>query len=295
MIKVLLSGGLGNQIFQYAFGKTLAIKNNTSLVLSTSFIESKLPIKKLATQMKYELSIFNINAEIEHNFITGKILYPFAKTEYLFRDVINKNKMTLLQENLFEFQPDFLDYNDNTYAKGNFQSEKYFQTIESILRKELVFKNKLIDKNLDWQTKIESTNSVSIHIRRGDYISIQKNQDKFVIQTLDYYKNAIAYIASIISQPTFFVFSDDISWTKENIKSDFPMHFIDNNNTSDTSYIDMQLMSICKHNIICNSTFSWWSAWLNANPEKIVIAPQNWFADKSINSQDLIPSEWIKL
>ncbi|HUM50891.1 MAG TPA: alpha-1,2-fucosyltransferase [Chitinophagales bacterium] len=295
MIKVLLSGGLGNQLFQYAFGKTLAIINNTSLILSTSFIESKLPIKKLATQMKYELSIFYIDAEIEHNFITGKIVYPFAKTEYLLRDKFNEKKMILLQEKSFEFQIDFLDYKDNTYAKGNFQSAKYFESIESILRKELIFKNALIDKNLEWKTKIQSSNSISIHIRRGDYISIQKNQDKFVIQSLDYYKSAIAYIASKISQPTFFVFSDDISWTKDNLKADFPMHFIDNNNTAETSYIDMQLMSLCKHNIICNSTFSWWSAWLNANPLKIVIAPQNWFADKSINSQDLIPSEWIKL
>ncbi|MBK6274793.1 MAG: hypothetical protein IPF58_08870 [Saprospirales bacterium] len=135
MIKVLLSGGLGNQIFQYAFGKTLAIKNNTSLILSTSFIESKLPIKKLATQMKYELSIFNIHAEIEHNFITGKIVYPFAKAEYLFRDIINKNKMTLLQENLFEFQPDFLDYKDNTYAKRKFSIRNILNQLNQFYEK----------------------------------------------------------------------------------------------------------------------------------------------------------------
>lgn len=295
MIKVLLTGGLGNQLFQYAFGKTIAVKNNSILVLSTSFIESKLPIKKFATQMKYELGIFNIDATIEHNFITGKLLYPFAKLEHVVKDKFNENNLTLLQEEAHHFQADFLAFKDNTYIKGNFQSQNYFKSIEPILRKEFIFKNQLIDKNSDWKDKIQSSNSVAIHIRRGDYISIQKNQDKFIIQNLDYYKNAISYIASKINQPTFFVFSDDIAWTKENLKSDFPMYFIDNNNTAETSYIDMQLMSMCQHNIICNSTFSWWSAWLNANPEKIVVAPQNWFADKSINSQDLIPSEWIKL
>ena len=295
MIRVLLSGGLGNQLFQYAFGKSLAVKNNTSLVLSASYIESKLPVKKLASQMKYELGVFNVDAKIEHNFIQQKFLYPFAKLEHMVRDKLNQTKLTLLQEESFEFQPDFLLYNDNTYAKGNFQSEKYFKSIESILRKELQFNVPLNIGNLNWSTKIKSADSVAIHVRRGDYISIQKNQDKFFIQSIDYYKNAIAYVASKIMNPTFFIFSDDISWTKENLKSDFPMHFIDNNNTAQTSYIDMQLMSLCKHNIICNSTFSWWSAWLNANSEKMVIAPQKWFADKSINSQDLIPSEWIKL
>ncbi|MFN8282085.1 MAG: alpha-1,2-fucosyltransferase [Chitinophagales bacterium] len=295
MIKVLLSGGLGNQIFQYAFGKTLAVKNNTSLVLSTSYIESKLPIKKLASQMKYELDVFNINAKIEHNFIKGKIVYPFAKLEHLIKDKFNGNKLNLLQETAHHFQPELLDYKDNTYVKGNFQSEKYFNSIEEILRKELTFKKALTEKNLDWKNQIESTNSVSIHIRRGDYISIQKNQDKFIIQSLDYYKNAITHIANKVDQPTLFIFSDDIAWSKENLKTSFPVHFIDNNNTTETSYIDMQLMSLCQHNIICNSTFSWWSAWLNANPGKIVIAPQNWFADKSINSQDLIPFKWIKL
>jgi hypothetical protein len=292
---VLLSGGLGNQLFQYALGKSLAVKNNTSLVLSASYIESKLPVKKLASQMKYELGIFNIDAKIEHSLIQQKILYPFAKLEHIVRDKLNQTKLTLLDEKSFEFQPDFLLYTDNTYAKGNFQSEKYFKSIESILKKELQFNVPLNKENLNWSTKIESADSVAIHVRRGDYISIQKNQDKFFIQSLDYYKNAIAYVASKIMNPTFFIFSDDISWTKENLTSGFPMHFIDNNNTPQTSYIDMQLMSLCKHNIICNSTFSWWSAWLNANPEKIVIAPKNWFADKSINSQDLIPSEWIKL
>ncbi|MDB5227627.1 MAG: glycosyl transferase family 11, partial [Bacteroidota bacterium] len=96
-------------------------------------------------------------------------------------------------------------------------------------------------------------------------------------------------------QPYFFIFTDDVTWVKENFKTNFPFEIVDSNQSPESGYIDMQLMSLCKHNIICNSTFSWWSAWLNKNPEKIVIAPSNWFADSAINSKDIYPSDWIKL
>ena len=295
MIKVLLTGGLGNQLFQYAFGRTLAVKNNTNLVLSTSYLQSKLPIKKFASQMKYELDIFDINAEIESNLFSGKLLYPFAKAEYLLREKINEANLQVVNETQFSFQPELLNATNDSFIKGNFQSEQYFKSIENILKKELVFKTLLINENLDWKNKIENSNSVSIHIRRGDYISIKKNAQKFAQIPISYYRNAIQYIAAKMKDPVFFIFSDDINWVKENLRSNFTTHFIENNNTASTSHFDMQLMSLCKHNIICNSTFSWWSAWLNTNPQKTVIAPQNWFSDVSINSQDIIPDEWIKL
>ncbi len=282
-------------MFQYAFGKALAVKNNTQLILSTSYINSKLPFKKWASQMKYELHLFKIEADVETNLIHSKILYPFAKVEHLIRDKWNAKKWTLLQEASFEYHPAYLEYKDNIYVKGNFQSEKYFQHIKSILKNELIFKDDLKGMNVDWFDKINNTASVSIHIRRGDYISIPKNQDKFIIQSLDYYQQAVSYIANQVRQPVFFVFSDDMEWAKQHVKIDFPTYFVDNNNTPETHYIDMQLMSMCKHQIICNSTFSWWAAWLNNNPQKIIIAPQKWFADPSINSQDLIPSDWIKM
>lgn len=282
-------------MFQYAFGKTLAIKNNTDLVLSTAYLQSKLPFKKWSTQMRYELAIFNIHATIESNIFSGKLLYPIAKTEYLLRTKINEIQLNKIEESQFSFQSDLLNGKDNSFVKGNFQSEKYFKSIEPIIRQEFTFKRALSGKNAEWKDKIENCNAVSIHIRRGDYISIQANAKKFEQTSLSYYDSAIQCIANQLKNPVFFVFSDDTTWVKQHLKSDFPLHFIDNNNTADTSHLDMQLMSLCQHNIICNSTFSWWSAWLNINPQKIVIAPQKWFADVSINSQDIIPDEWIKL
>lgn len=295
MIKVLLTGGLGNQMFQYAFARTLSIKHNTSLVLNTSYLQSKLPISKLVTQMKYELDIFNINAKVEANFFSSKYLYPLSKTEYFFRKKLNEIKLNTIHETQFSFQKELFISSDNSFVIGNFQSEKYFEIINDLLRKEFTFKQALTGTNADWKNKILSSNSVSIHIRRGDYISLKQNQNKFNTTPISYYNTAIDLIKSKTNNPVFFIFSDDIDWAKENIKTNDETYFVANNNTPQTSYIDMQLMSVCKHNIITNSTFSWWAAWLNNNPNKIVIAPSQWFTYVSINSQDIIPQEWIKL
>lgn len=295
MIKAALSGGLGNQMFQYAFARNLSIKNNAKLYLNTSYLQSKLPIKSLATSMQYELDIFNIQAEISQNIFQSKFLYPLAKAEYLLRDTWNKNQWNVLQETSFNFQPEYLSAKDNTYIKGNFQSEKYFIEIEKIIRQEFQFKPILKEENLVWKQQIENSNAVSIHVRRGDYISLKQNVHKFAQIPIVYFQKAINHIASKIENPVFFVFSDDLDWVKRELKTEFPVHFISNNNTKQTSYIDMQLMSLCMHNIICNSTFSWWGAWLNSHPDKMVIAPQQWFADNSINSKDIYPLKWIKL
>lgn len=296
MILVKLSGGLGNQMFQYAFGKQLALKNNTVLVLDTSFLQSKLPFKKWTTPMRYELHIFNINAAIKPNFITSNILlYPFAKAEYMIRTKWYAMKYTLQAENDFAFNSNFLNANDNSYVTGNFQSEKYFKSIENEIRNDFTFNAKPDAVNLEWQEKIKECNAVSIHIRRGDYLSISRNAKKFASVPISYFKTAIKLVATKIANPVFFIFSDDLDWAKENLSTEFPVFFVGDNSSALTAYRDMELMSLCKHNIISNSTFSWWAAWLNRNHEKIVISPQKWFEDSSINSTDIYPSEWIKL
>ncbi len=281
-------------MFQYAFGKQLAMQNNTQLVLALSYIQSKLPFKKWATPMQYELDIFNLHTQLENNIFQANYLYPFAKTEHILRNFRNKQKLNVLSEKQFEYNPTYLQTQDNSYVIGNFQSEKYFTSIQDIIRKDFQFKKPLETENEQWKKKIENCHSISLHIRRGDYLSIAKNASKFSQLSLQYYQDAIKYISNKIEKPIFFIFSDDSEWVKANVKTDFQMHFIDNNKGKN-NYRDMQLMSCCKHNIIANSTFSWWGAWLNNNQDKMVIAPNAWFADVSINSQDIIPSKWIKL
>jgi hypothetical protein len=295
MINVLLTGGLGNQLFQYAFGRALAERNRTALVLHTAYLESKLPFKKWATPMRYELGVFHINAQVKQNIFSAAWLYPFAKAEYLLRDSIHAARYTVLQETDHAFHADYLQAGDNVYVKGNFQSEKYFADIAPLLRQELVFASPLTGQNAVLQQQIRQSAAVALHIRRGDYISLAQNAGKFAQVPLSYYQEAMQYIAARISHPEFYVFSDDIPWAKAHLPTGYQLHFVSHNQTPETSYIDMQLMAACQHQIIANSTFSWWGAWLNAHPQKMVLAPKLWFADNRINSADILPSEWIKL
>ena len=135
--------------------------------------------------------------------------------------------------------------------------------------------------------------AVSLHVRRGDYVSDPKTKAILGVCSLDYYRAAIAHIAERIESPAFFVFSDDIAWAKANLEIPFPCEYVDHNQ-GQQSYNDMHLMSLCKHHIIANSSFSWWGAWLNPRKDKIVIAPENWFANNE-DAKDLIPPESVKL
>jgi len=177
---------------------------------------------------------------------------------------------------------------ENMYIYAFYQSEKYFENIKEDIRHDYKFDPAAV-KNTPFFEQIKNTNSISIHIRRGDYLNNAAVEN---ICTLTYYKNAIQEICKRVSCPTFFVFSNDIPWCKENLPFENAV-FVTGNIGKD-SYKDMQLMSYCKHNIIANSTFSWWGAWLNANPGKIVIAPDRWFNGVD-GTRDIIPRGWIKV
>lgn len=293
MIKVQLSGGLGNQMFQYAFGKHLAIKNNTNLVLDLSYIQSKLPFKKFSTPMQYELDIFQLKVDTENLFFSNKLLYPFAKIEHLLKTKYFIKKHNAFKEIDLKFQPELLSIPNNSFVQGNFQSEKYFSAIKKNIQNDFCFPEVVDAVNLKYLHDIKQFNSVSIHIRRGDYVSIKKNAQKFLALDVTYYNKAIDIITSKIENPTFFIFSDDMNWAEQHLQIKSTKFYIKNNTTKNTSYIDMMLMSKCQHNIIANSTFSWWAAWLNANSNKIVIAPKRWF--HHIATEDLLPNTWLQI
>lgn len=294
MIQVQLSGGLGNQMFQYAFGKHLAINTQSELVLDLAYIQSKLPFKKFSTPMQYELDIFNLNVDCNSLYFSNGITYPLAKLEYYLKTKRNTNKNNTLIESGMQFNADYLEKDEPLFIQGNFQSELYFKDIEADIREDFEFIHPLEEQNQQILNQIKSSNSVSIHIRRGDYLSIKNNASKFRALELYYYKNAMSILENKMENITYFVFSDDINWVKENLKTHAETIFI-NHNKGKSSYIDMQLMSNCQHNIIANSTFSWWAAWLNANKNKIVVAPKTWFLIDELNQNDIVPISWISL
>jgi len=201
-------------------------------------------------------------------------------------------KKLIIRERYFHFDPQIIRKYNYAIFDGYWQSEKYFIDIKNIITEELSLKKKYIDeieKNLI--NKIKNNNSVSIHIRRGDYVNDKTTNLHHGTCPLDYYHRAIKIILANNKKSIFFIFSDDIDWVKKNLKLLHPSFFISGNK----DYEDLFLMSLCKHNIIANSSFSWWAAWLNNNPNKTVAAPKKWFNNPHQNTKDLIPKPWIKI
>jgi len=284
MLILKLKGGLGNQIFQYALGRNLSLKNNTDLKLDISWFKNLKPTK--VTAREYGLKYFNIKED-------------FA-TEEEIRKIKRFSRIPLLSkiknERGRDFDSSVLSLKKNVYLEGYWQSEKYFKDIKNILYKDFSLKDKPTKNFNEFEEKIKNSldNSVSIHIRHGDYSQNPKENKRHTALPIKYYGNAIKYIKTKIQNPVFFVFSDDIKWCKENFKNLENVYFVDKNIPD---YEELILMSKCKNNIIANSSFSWWGAWLNQKANKIVIAPQKWFGNPDIkyNMDDRIPEEWIKI
>ncbi len=267
MIIIRLIGGLGNQCFQYAVGRHLSEIHHSELKIDISEFES------------YKLHAYSLNHfNIKENFATPSEVAGLKH----------------LKEKHFHFDPEVLRLSDGIYLHGYWQSEKYFMGIAEIIRQELTVKTPLSGKNKEIAEQISSCVSVSVHIRRVDYLPNTYAEQLFEPCSLDYYLNAVKHIANIVGKPHFFVFTDDKTWVRENFRLPYPITFVDHNG-ADKNYEDMRLMSLCSHNVIANSSFSWWGTWLNKNSGKMVFAPNQWFTDKARSSpRDLIPDSWIK-
>lgn len=275
---VSIEGGLGNQMFQYSF--YLSLKYS---LFPKDF--NKIFIAPYNFHNGYELDkVFRINKNIILNLSVGFIKKYFKIL------VLKKHEKSVATYERIRIE----NKKPVIYFSGYWQSEKYFSKIEDIVKSTFKFDyNKVDDNNKSLIKELEYKNSVSVHIRRGDY----ENDPgaKFVLGgncSLDYYKECISYINKKINEPYFYFFSDDTEWTKENFSFVSKACFIDWNK-EENSWQDMLLMSQCKHNIIANSSFSWWGAWLNSNPGKIVIAPLKWF--NIYPALDIIPESWIRI
>ncbi len=292
MILVKLCGGLGNQMFQYAAARRLAQKHGTRLIIDLSWFDSEAAIK---AGRKYGLEIFNLKSRIANSRELAKLreVRADSKMKKWFDMMFSFAYIDHVKESTYHFDPGILQLGDNVCLDGYWQTEKYFKDIEHIIRTEFVFNDKLTALNERIESAIRSSNSVSLHIRRGDYVTNPTAASVLGICQLDYYYKAIKMIAEKVSNPHFFIFSDDLKWVKEHLRTDQQFSYVEYGASRD--HADLKLMSLCKHNIVANSSFSWWGAWLNNHPDKLVIAPKEWFADTSYNTQDLLPDSWLKL
>lgn len=293
MIIIKLQGGLGNQMFQYAFASILAKNNNDTILTENNFF-SRVEKEPGFTPRIFELGIFS-------NCYTKASDSDIRSFHHLSN--INKIKRKLglcypkiYKEPSFDFHNDALAIKSPVYLKGYFQSYKYFIDDENFIRQLFSFPiNKLDEVNKELLIKIKSSNAIAIHIRRGDFVYDKITAEYHGNCSLDYFREAIELLALKNKNFTFLFFSDDSDWVKNQFNDlAYSKIFVDHNK-GENSWKDMLLMSSCNHNIIANSSFSWWAAWLNENPEKIVIAPRNWFAEAEKGTNDLIPIQWIQL
>ena len=281
MIVVKIFGGLGNQLFQYAVGRAVAIHHQVPLKLDlTAYETSKI-------HNGYRLDQFNIEADIA----TPAEISSLKGANNLFCRALRKAGLVKNKTYYAEKQRTIYDLSvfseSERYLYGYWQNETYFFTIREILLKELSPKVPLSLQAQIHLSRIQNVNAVSIHVRRGDYL----NHPEIGVLDVDYYKKAEEYIMSNVETPVFFVFSNDLDWCKQNFGFiEKPIYIEDTKSEID----DLMLMSQCQHNIVANSSFSWWAAWLNLNNQKIVLAPKKWRRDDLHNFKNL-PDSWLKV
>lgn len=322
MLIVAIAGGLGNQMFQYAL--YLKLKNmGKNVKIDLTYFND---MSGYTNFNGYELErLFAISpniAEIQECYLLGKpkkgwfkrikqnignrlrdypVLFDIAWSIVTYVNEIKHRLQKLpdqIQEanannNIYDisFLPEIYEYN-NKYLNHGWQSEKYFLDIETEVRTAFAFKIGLDKRNTSIANSMKKENSIAIHVRRGDYL-LKENLRCQNVCNEEYYFRAIKYIKKMVENPVYYVFSNDIEWCRENLQLE-NANYIDWNTGLD-SYKDMQLMSMCKHNVIANSTFSWWGAWLNKNPNKIVVMPNKWFDIKYSENADIYPETWIRM
>jgi hypothetical protein len=298
VIIVRLQGGLGNQLFQYALGKHLSIIHKKTLKLDISnYTTAKSDPQK--DERRYCLKHLNIKAQItepedtapfqkyfKNKFFSKRLIYiidfgKYFKYSYIFEP----------PNNFFIFDAHLLtkSFQKIVYLDGYWQTEKYFTSIEHIIRKDFIFKEVPDKVNKKILTEIDSSHAVCIHVRRGDYAI--KNSPKHRVLSLSYYHKAAVDLAQTVKNPCFYVFSDEPEWAKNNLQLNFPLTFISHNGDN-KNYEDLRLMIHCKHHIIANSTFSWWGAWLGKKSGQLVYAPKRYFIHKDIPTFDFYPASW---
>ena len=302
MIIVNLMGGLGNQMFQYATAKHLSIINNTELKIDESNF-NKLTSNKEHT---LQLACFDITAQQASGSDVRQLLEPanpFLRIANSVTNIFGSSPLKHDSELIYRepggssFKPGVLELGRDKYLIGYFNSYKYFDPIRGILVNEYTPKEEISAEGQRLLKLIGSTNSVSIHIRRGDYVAdpeIYKCIEGII--TDRFYHNAVDHIASRVESPRFFVFSNDMPWVKENFKIPYDVTYVDINSPQ-KGFEDLWIMSRCKHNIIAGgSTFSWWAAYLNPNSDKMIVRTENVSNDPKYNHpEDYFPQEWVSV
>jgi len=293
MVTVRIWGGLGNQLFEYAYARCLSLKKNTGLLLD--YYDQTLRTDCDGENLTRITDVFDLPAKLYIGKKRKDLVnrYKLAYGDWLVRRIYLKTRRVINEDDFDHYKED-IENGKNIYLIGHWQSEKYFQDIKDIIRKEFKFKIEGQASRLDIYQEIAGSHSVSLHIRGKDYL-VNPIYGKCDVK---YYLDAIDVIgnAKPDSNLKFFIFTDDIDCIRRDYRELLGFSKLVNVQTDFKSdALDLLLMSQCKHNVICNSSFSWWGAWLNNNPDKMVVAPRKWYIHPDYSSQHLVPEAWHKI
>lgn len=279
MIVTRLHGGMGNQLFQYAAGRALALRLGTKVGLDARGLAAK-GLRPCAPHFNWQT-------------VATPDLPPDRKTALLTHALWRAcgRNPRFRRERGLGFNPGFETWGDGSYLHGYWQTERYFAAHATTLRDDLRIVTPPSPQNAEMAQRIAAGPSVSVHLRRGDYLQ----SGAYASCTGDYYRDALQRLTEVTGiTPTAFVFSDDPGWARDNLDLPCAKVVVDFNGR-DTDYEDLRLMSLCQHNILANSSFSWWGAWLNANPAKVVLGPARWFSNEHKQNPDILPPAWIRI
>lgn len=286
MIVTHFFGGLGNQLFQFAIGRALADRLGVELRLDTRYFDRPRPDNLCIQHFGHgcaEADRSRLPA-MRHD---GLLPYAWAK--------LRGSPFTTFRESGLAYRPEFETLGDATWLRGYWQTEKYFRDHADRVRAGLEITTPPMPETADVMREQDKVFAVSLHVRRGDYVSNAKFNATHGTCDLDYYSRAAEHVAKACKgDVVFFAFSDEPEWVRDNLRLPHDMRIVSHNGVL-TNYDDIRLMSRCRHHVVANSSFSWWGAWLNPDPDKMVIAPKRWFADPDMQQHDIVPEDWLRL
>ena len=287
MIIVRIIGGLGNQMFQYAAARALALETGLEVKIDTTWYDEK----RFAGDSPREFGLDAFDVKLPK--ATKEEVTALKGLSYQARKYAAKVRRRLVGEN-FGFDPAFFATPDGTYLEGYWQSAAYFEKHAAVIREDFQLSRGFGTIGEALADEIGSgEDAVSIHVRRGDYVSNSKVSRTYGVLGQEYYAAAAARVAKEVPGPRFFVFSDDIDWVRDNLRVGEAARFV--SGSSLTPQEEVLLMSRCRNHVIANSSFGWWGAWLDASPEKLVIAPRKWFVSWRLRHRRTVPDNWIRL
>lgn len=293
MVIVQLSGGLGNQLFQYAAGRAIALTTQSALKLDLSNCAD-------GAYRPYRLGLFHIAAQLADR---SEVPFEFRQTyrPSIVRKAYRKlpgrlqprrSGPRVIRETSFAFDESVMYAGEDVYLVGYWQSPKYFADAEDVIRSDLVLTPAEAGVGTSLASDVRRQGTVSVHVRRGDYVTSLETSAFHGVCSAQYYADALELLSAHAEVRTVYVVSDDIEWARTELRFATPTVFV--NDPGDGSDIrDFFLMSQCEHHIIANSSFSWWAAWLGRHPDGIVVSPRQWFTDATIDTSDLRPADWL--